>query len=727
MRPEEVGLTRAEFEELVKGLGREPNDLELGLFGVLWSEHCSYKSSKNLLAWLPNEGPAVVQGPGENAGVVSLNADWDIAFKIESHNHPSYVEPVQGAATGVGGIIRDVVAMGARPVALADLLRFGLDPASERLRAGVVQGIGQYGNAIGIPTVTGDIGYGRPYNKNPLVNVLCVGLAPHGRRIGASGARVGSRLVLIGQGTGRDGIHGASLLASQDFDESAHTMRPTVQVGDPFTGKLLMEATLDAVASGRLDSVQDLGAAGLTSAVAELCYRSGVGARLWLERVPCREKGMTPYEIMLSETQERMLLVVAADQLAFVEAIIRHYEVSFTDIGEIIADDRLIISFHGQEVAHVPPSLLAGACPRKTWPDTLAKEVREPVPAVPAPIPMTMDPGWGLKVLGSMDCRDRRPIYRQYDSMIQTNTVWGPDHQVAVLRVRGSQEGIAIAVAGPGRWAAVDPYAGGAGAVSRVIAELVCQGAEPLGLTDGINAGNPDRPRVFAGLAALIAGIADAARALAVPVTGGNVSLHNETDGEAIWPTGMIGAVGRHAHPRDPLPDCLQEAGNVLYLLNPAADPDLGGSVFDALAGEPHAYPRPDLAADARCYGLVRELVNGSYGVRACRPLTDGGLFVTLARMMLADERQVLGASITLAGASPAAWLFNEVSGQVVMEVAADRSPAWEDRCRQYSVGFRRLGTVTADGFLTVEAGRRWQWAVADLRRAWRSGWEGDR
>ncbi|MDA8195262.1 MAG: phosphoribosylformylglycinamidine synthase subunit PurL [Thermaerobacter sp.] len=716
MEPSAVGLTEAEYQTIADLLGRQPNDLELGLFGVLWSEHCSYKSSKTLLGWLPHEGPAVVQGPGENAGVVRLNDAWDIAFKVESHNHPSYVEPVQGAATGVGGIIRDIVAMGARPLALADSLRFGLDAASRHLLAGVVTGIGQYGNAIGIPTVTGEASFGHSYRKNPLVNVLCLGIRPTGRTIGAGGARPGDQLILLGQKTGRDGIHGASLLASQDFGAEAETMRPTVQVGDPFMGKLLMEATLAAVASGRLSAVQDLGAAGLTSSIAELCYRSGAGADLWLDRVPCRETGMTPYDIMLSETQERMLLVAAVGEVDDLRRLVDHFEIPFTVIGQVVATDRLTVWFHGERAAEVAPSYLAGACPRRPLAAELSTAVRQPVAADPSPIPLTFEPDWLLQVLAAPDCRDREAIYRQYDSTIQTNTTQGPGHDAAVLRVRGSAEGICLAVSGPGRWAARDAYAGGAGAVSRVIRQLATQAASPLGLTDGINAGNPDRPQEFRALAALLAGIADAARALDTPVTGGNVSLHNETDGEAIWPTAVIGGVGRHFRPLQPYRDAFLRVGERVYLINPDPAPNLGGSVLAGLLGNLGSYPRPDLPRDAACYRFLAEMLRAGI-VTASRSVGDGGVLTAIARMAM-DSPSRLGVRLFLPADGLGARGFGEGSGQVVVTVGdGERLEGDADRA---GVRVLEMGIVVADAAVSLEAGHSYRWDISRLRRAWR-------
>ncbi|AEJ39164.1 phosphoribosylformylglycinamidine synthase II [Sulfobacillus acidophilus TPY] len=704
MQPEDVGLTRAEYQEVLRLMGRTPNDLELGLFGALWSEHCSYKNSKGLLKHLPHQGPHVVTGPGGNAGVVRLTPEWEVAFKIESHNHPSYVEPEQGAATGVGGIIRDIVAMGARPVALADALRFGEDEASQVLLDGVVRGVGMYGNAIGIPTVTGDIGFGPGYAKNPLVNVLAVGIRSPRHKIGADTAQPGSLLVLWGRKTGRDGIHGASLLASRDFSGGDDDLRPTVQVGDPFLGKLVMEATLMAVAEGILDAVQDLGAAGLTSATAELLARSGVGAELWLDQVPVREAGMTPYEIMLSETQERMLLVVPEAQVERVIAIARHWEVPWAVIGRVTERPRLQLFFAEELVGEVHPAWLADEVPLRPVTDDFWQQLAEPLapPAVSSATTVTLTRSTIEHLWQARDCRDRQSVYRQYDSMIQTHTVWGPDHDLAILQLKGVEPGLAVAVSGPGRWAAGDAYAAGFATVLRVLAVLAAQGAEPLGLTDGINAGNPYKPEAFQALAALLRGIADAARLTGVPVTGGNVSLHNETDGQAIWPTGIIGVVGRHDRPRQPVPDALQAAGHALWLIHPPARPEamLGGSVWARLTGWGAPYSRSsDPEADHRALEWVRRSVTAP-GVRACRAVGDGGALLTLTRMWLAAESG-LGLETHIGPEAGAVWV-NEAVPQWIMEVETNGQDRLAQSLADAGLTGFPIATVTPDGIFRL-------------------------
>ncbi|MBX5467772.1 MAG: phosphoribosylformylglycinamidine synthase subunit PurL [Firmicutes bacterium] len=720
MGPQDVGLTEAEYEAVCERLGRAPNPLELGLFGALWSEHCSYKSSKSALATLPQRGPAVVAGPGGNAGVVRLWDDWLLAFKVESHNHPSYVEPVQGAATGVGGIIRDVVAMGARPIALMDSLRFGPEPASERLLDGVVEGVGNYGNSIGVPTVGGEVYFGAGYAGNPLVNVLCAGLVREASLMSSAGARSGSRVYLVGQPTGRDGIHGASLLASQDFSEhpeAVESMRPTVQVGDPFTGKRLMEATLAAIATGWVQAVQDLGAAGLTSASAEVAYRSHCGMELDLDRVPLREASMTPYEIMLSETQERMLLVVPEAGAAVVADAVRRWDLELIPVGRVVDEDILRLRWHGAVVAEVAASALAGGCPVRTVPED-ARWPR-PAPALALEEP-AFQPEWLPQVLAHPDVRDREYIYRRYDWMIQTRTVWGPDHDVAVLCLHEAPVGVTLALSGPGRWAAADAWAGGAGAVARAIGAVLLQDSEPLGLTDGINCGNPNRPAVWREFLDLVGGIRDAATAFAVPVTGGNVSFHNETEGRAIWPTAVIGAVGRHDHPTRPWPDRVPEAGWRLVLVNPPTVPGLGGSVWAYMRGNLGAYPRPDLTVIPqrlrRLRALLARLPEGAFCVRT---VGDGGLAAALVKMLGPEGP---GAAIALEPQALVGRLFSEVAGQALVAIRPGAWRAFQAGAEAAAVAYLELGETWPDPVLSLQAGTQgWSWSLAALWAAYRS------
>ncbi|NMP23929.1 phosphoribosylformylglycinamidine synthase subunit PurL [Sulfobacillus harzensis] len=716
MQASDVGLTAEEYARITELMGREPNDLELGLFGALWSEHCSYKNSKALLSRLPHDGPYVVAGPGGNAGVVRLGDALEVAFKVESHNHPSYVEPVQGAATGVGGILRDIIAMGARPILVGDALRFGTDRHSIAILSSVVKGVGQYSNAIGVPTVTGDIGFSPTYRTNPLVNVLALGIRTPGQAMGAHTASPGQLVVLMGQRTGRDGIHGASLLASRDFDQSSQELRPTVQVGDPFLGKLLMEATLKTVSEGLLNALQDLGAAGLTSAVAELCAGSHVGAEIYLDRVPLREPGLSPYEIMLSETQERMLLIVSESNLKAVLDIAADFEILATVIGHTTDSGDLVLQFGQDPVARLKTTWLVDDAPRRavddSWWQALDERIEKPVPPAPAFQPKLL-----LEVASSLDGRDRSPVYRQYDWMIQTRTVRGPGHDAAVLDL-GDHAGLAVSIAGPGRWAAVDPYAGGAGAVWRALAGLAAQGAEPLGLTDGVNAGNPDKPESYRAMGALIRGVADAARAAGVPVTGGNVSLHNETDGESIWPTVVIGAAGSHPHAPKPVGDGLGVLGDAIYLLNPAPL-HWGGSVAALLHHGPSPYPRIVAAEGGRVLRQVADWVR-ERPPRALTVVGDGGLGLTLIRMW-ARSGPSLGIEIQLAETDTkdkTLRFFSEGPLQWVAVVASGDQQATEAAWLDRNIPFQRLGTVKEGPMMVVDG--RYQWSYGDVMRAWR-------
>ncbi len=721
MQAEEVGLTSPEYMKIVELMHRKPNDLELGLFGALWSEHCSYKSTKALLSRLPHDGPHVVQGPGANAGVVRLDQDIEVAFKVESHNHPSYVEPVQGAATGVGGILRDIVAMGARPVALADLLRFGIDAHSLILLDRVVKGVGQYGNAIGIPTVIGDLAFSDTYRGNPLVNVMAVGLRSPEMHISASTARPGQWLLLVGQRTGRDGIHGASLLASRDFTEGDDDLRPTVQVGDPFLGKLLMEATLKAVSEGLLAALQDLGAAGLASATAELCDASGVGAELWLDRVPLRQKGLTAYDIMLSETQERMLLVTSDENLSQVVSIFEHQEILCSVIGHITASKELAVQYRDRPVASVRPDWLIKEAPRRPLSEAQWVSLKAPVAGGTAIAP-AFDPRMVREVLSDRDVRDRRPIYRRYDSTIRSATIWGPSHDSAILRVRGSDAGLAIAVFGTGRWASVDPYAGGVGAVLLVLARLAAQGAEPLGLTDGVNAGNPDLAESYDAMAALVRGVADAARAAGVPVTGGNVSLHNETDGQAIWPTVMMGGVGRQPHPYSPLPDYLTASGDLLFLINPS-ELNLGGSVVALHHQGMTAFPRVDLRKVPHLLKSVSDWALSGVP-RAMRAVGPGGLGAVVVRMM---QGQTLAYGVEMdlkeRDSDLTARLFNEVPLQWVTLVDSRDKDRAMDYWGNLGVEVTQVGVVNDTGTLSFKA-QGHSWPGSTLLEAWHRPFE---
>jgi phosphoribosylformylglycinamidine synthase subunit PurL len=684
-----LGLTDGEFDRINGLLGRQPNDLELAVFSLLWSEHCGYKHSALLLRRFPTEGAGVLQGPGENAGVIDLGGGEAVAFKVESHNHPSAVEPFQGAATGVGGILRDVVAMGARPVALLDGLRFG--------RAGfdfsrAVGGIGHYGNCVGVPTVGGDTFFADAYAGNPLVNAMCVGLVPTERVMSASATRPGDLVVLYGATTGRDGIGGASVLASQELSEEDEDKRPTVQIGDPFTGKKLIEASLELVEGGLVEALQDLGAAGLASSLSEMASRGGVGLDVHLDRVPLREADLDPIEIVISESQERMAAIVSPDRLADVFGICGKWELNAAEVGEVTDSGVLRIFAEEELVGEIPVDLLTEEAPRypvQTRPRPLATPiVHQQIKA---------DPQELLDLLTAPNVRSREPIYRQYDHLVGSRTVRRPGLDAAVLRLRPSVRGLAVSLDGAGRLATLDPRAGGALAVFEAARNVACAGGRPLAVTDCLNFGNPEKAEVAWELTEAIEGMALACEALGIPVVSGNVSLYNETDGRAIWPTPVVGCVGLVADVR--LIPATWREGDEIYAVG-APELSLDGSEYQALflggpAGRP---PMPELAAEA---ALVRFLWRASPLLTCAHDCAEGGLAVALAEAALAAG---VGARIELED-DAVAW-FGEGGGQVVVSLSDEDVSVLE------GMPHRRLGVVGGDKLLGIPLA-----ALADAHR----------
>src|SRR5512143_2015686 len=564
----EHGLTTEEYRRLVEMLGREPTFTELGIVSALWSEHCSYKHSRPLLKTLPTRAPFVLQGPGENAGVISIGDGLAVAFKVESHNHPSAVEPYQGAATGVGGILRDVFTMGARPVAVLNSLRFGpLDIARNRyLFAGVVRGVGDYGNCVGVPTLGGEVGFAEGYTGNPLVNAMCVGLLRESDLIRAAAHGVGNVLLAVGARTGRDGIHGASF-ASEELSEKSEARRPQVQVGDPFTEKLLLEASLELITSGLIVAIQDMGAAGLTSSSAEMAARGGVGVEIDTGLVPTREPGMTPYEILLSESQERMLVVAEPGRIAEIEAVCAKWELGATPIGHVTDDGIYRVRHNGLVVAAIPGQRLVDDCPIY---DPEAREgdaararraaspSRAPKADVRAALPLLLD---------APNLASKRWVYEQYDSTVQASTVLGPGGDAGVLQVPGTGFGLAVTVDCNARLVALDPYEGGKAAVAEAARNVACTGARPLGITDCLNFGNPEKPDVFFQFREACRGLADACRAFDTPVTGGNVSFYNESPTGAVDPTPTVGMVGLLERVADRVPSHFATPGDEILVL----------------------------------------------------------------------------------------------------------------------------------------------------------------
>ncbi|MDP2858982.1 MAG: phosphoribosylformylglycinamidine synthase subunit PurL [Bacillota bacterium] len=651
----QVGLTQDEYRLIVDTLGREPNDLELGLYGGMWSEHCSYKSSKVLLKKFPTTGLRVRQGPGENAGVVDIGDGLAVVFKAESHNHPSAVEPFQGAATGVGGIIRDIFTMGARPIAMFDSLRFGeMDDARSRyLLGGVVGGIAFYGNCIGIPTVGGEIYFEDCYKDNPLVNVLCVGLVNPAKIIKGRAEGVGNSVMLVGAKTGRDGIHGASLLASQVFAESAEDKRPAVQVGDPFMEKLLIEACLEALQTGYIVGLQDLGAAGLTSASSEAAARAKNGLDLDIAKVPRRETGMTPYEVMLSESQERMLVIVKKGFEKPVTGIFARWGLDSTVVGRVTDTGMLRVLQDGVVVGEVPARSLADEGPAYQRPEKrpayLDSAQRLDLSAVPEP----EDYGQALDtLLRSLNIASKEWVYRQYDHMVQVNTIVLPGADAAVLRVKGTRKAIALSTDANGRYCYLDPFVGGAIAVAESARNVVCTGARPVAITNCLNFGNPERPEVMWQFRRTIEGMAEACKALDTPVTGGNVSFYNETSGRAIYPTPLVGMLGVMEDQDRRTTPGFKSAGDMIILLGTTRE-ELGGSeylklVHGLVAGTPPALDlQLETAVQAACLDAIEQGI-----ARSAHDCSEGGIAVALAECCFSAEDGAKGAEVSLEGAA---------------------------------------------------------------------------
>ncbi|NWG46748.1 MAG: phosphoribosylformylglycinamidine synthase subunit PurL [Alphaproteobacteria bacterium] len=688
----EHGLTPEEYSRIEHALGRAPNLLELGIFSVMWSEHCSYKSSRRWLKTLPTTGPRVIHGPGENAGVVDLGEGLAVVFKMESHNHPSFIEPFQGAATGVGGILRDVFTMGARPVALLDALRFGAPdhPKTRHLVAGVVSGIAGYGNCIGVPTVGGEVNFHPSYNGNILVNVMCAGIAPSDRIFTSAARGAGNPVLYVGSKTGRDGIHGATM-ASAEFGAEAEEKRPTVQVGDPFTEKLLLEACLELMATDAILAIQDMGAAGLTSSSVEMAAKGGSGIELDLSTVPCREEGMTPYEMMLSESQERMLMVLRPGAEGTAKAIFDKWDLDAAIIGRTTDTGRMVLTFEGRTVADLPLGPLADEAPLYDRPH------HPPTPApllAPDSVPAPQDlKGALLALIGSPDLSSRRWVWEQYDHMVGADTVLGPGGDAAIVRIHGSERALALTADVTPRYCAADPFEGGKQAVAEAWRNLTAVGATPLAITDNLNFGNPEKPAIMGQIVAAIQGLGEAARALDFPVVSGNVSLYNETEGKAILPTPAVGAVGLLSDLSARAHFALRGDGEVLMLVGETRG-HLGASLFlrDIAGREEGAPPPVDLSAEKRNGNFVRSLIEAG-SVRAVHDLSDGGLAVALVEMALAGRK---GAHVRLEGLPCPlhAFLFGEDQARYVIACPADGADAVVEAAKAARVPLRRLGTV---------------------------------
>ncbi|HSK81658.1 MAG TPA: phosphoribosylformylglycinamidine synthase subunit PurL [Thermoanaerobaculia bacterium] len=710
-----IGLTGEEFERLKKILGRDPNWTELGITSALWSEHCSYKSSKIYLKEFPTEGPHVLQGPGENAGVVDIGHGWVAVFKMESHNHPSYIEPYQGSMTGVGGILRDIFTMGARPIACMDALRFGeIDaPRMRFLIDGVVRGIGDYGNCVGIPTVGGETGFHRSYNGNILVNAFALGIARRDRIFHARASGAGNPVIYAGSRTGRDGIHGATM-ASESFDKESEAKRPTVQVGDPFTEKILLEATLEAMRTGALVAVQDMGAAGLTSSTFEMAGRGGTGLHLDLDKVPLRQPGLTPYEMMLSESQERMVLVARKGREEEVEKVFRRWGLEVAVIGEITTTGRAVLTWRGETAADIPIQPLTEEAPvyRRPVeePADLAKRWR--APEVPQPEDLR---GSLERLLATPEFASKAWIWQQYDHSVRTNTVQGPGGDAAVMLLKGTPSGLAMTCDVNPVYCYFDPRRGGAQAVAEAVRNLACTGAEPVGLTDCLNFGNPENPEVSWQFREAVRGMSDACRALGVPVISGNVSFYNETEGQSIYPTpavAMVGVIPNLAGVPEPW---FQREGDRIVLLGEDRS-EFGGAaylrlLYDIEQGRP---PEVDLDRELRLAKLLRALaVKGL--VRTAHDLSEGGFLIALAEACFGPRRLGARVEVPLAGAD----LFSETQGRAIV---ACQPPLLERVLRaaeEAGVPAREIGEVGGEELDVRSGGGILRAPVADLHGIW--------
>jgi len=703
---QEVALTGEEYRLAVQILGRHPNHVELGIIGALWSEHCGYKTSKPLLRRLPTSGPRVLQGPGENAGAVDIGEGLAAVFKIESHNHPSAIEPYQGAATGVGGILRDVFTMGARPVALLDSLRFGplQEPRQRYLFDGVVAGIGGYGNCIGVPTVGGEVYFDESYRHNCLVNAMCLGIIRHEALTRAVAAGPGNPVLLVGADTGRDGIHGATF-ASVELDEQSQERRPAVQVGNPFLEKCLMEACLELAGDPRIVAMQDLGAAGLTSSTAELAWRGRCGIDIDVARAPRRERGMTPYEVMLSESQERMLLVVERGHEAAIAAAFARWDLHSEVIGSITTTENLVVRDGGEVVCDLPLEMLIDEVPMRHPQAQRPAELdallaRDPLAATP---PWDMDTAL-LRLLASPNIGSRRPVFRRYDHQVGDDTVIPPGGDAALLRVKGTRLGVAVTTDGNARYGRLDPRRGAEIAVAEAARNVVASGAEPLAATNCLNFGNPEKPEVFWQLSEAVDGLAAACEALGTPIVSGNVSLYNDTTGVSIDPTPVIGMVGRIEDVEKRLTAGFQAAGDAVVLLGPADRAELGGSEYQRLAHGTAEGPPPalDLQLERRVQQGVREAAAAGL-LRSAHDCAEGGLAVALAESCLIGGIGVRAALPQLGNGperSPswvAGILFGETQSRFLVSLEKESRVQLRALLAQREVSYQEIGEVGGD------------------------------
>jgi phosphoribosylformylglycinamidine synthase II len=723
------GLTEEEYTRIVELIGKEPNLTELGIFSVMWSEHCGYKSSKVHLRKLPTEGPRVVQGPGENAGILDIGDGWVVIFKIESHNHPSYIEPYQGAATGVGGILRDIFTMGARPIAVLDSLRFGPldDPKNKAVMEGVVSGIAGYGNSVGVPTVGGEVYFDQCYAANPLVNVFCLGLAEKDKIFYARAEGVGNPVLYVGAKTGRDGIHGATM-ASAEFGKETEHKRPNVQVGDPFKEKLLIEACLEVMDKNLILGIQDMGAAGLTCSTTEMAAKAGMGIEIDLDLVPQREVGMTPYEIMLSESQERMLLVTTKENVGKVQDVFARWDLDAPIIGHVTEGGLVRVRFKGAVVVEIPVDAVVNMCPAYRRPSRPPIAPGGGIVAFPLPAPEDFNAVF-LRLLASPTIADKEWVFRQYDHMVQVNTVLLPGADAAVLRIKDSEKALAMTLDGNAFYASLDPLAGARIAVAEACRNLACVGARPIGVTNCLNFGNPEKPEIMGQFEQVIDGLAEGCRTFNIPVTGGNVSFYNETEGSSIHPTPVLGIVGLIEDVRKAVSPGFKTSGDIILLVGETRE-ELGGSEYARLVhgAETGPAPRIDLALEKRVQDLCLAAIDAGF-VRSTHDLSEGGLAVTLAECAFHSPRKV-GCVVELDDdLRPDAVLFGETQSRILITCrpsSLDKllSLAWKAGVKAAVIGRtggaeiairhrgRELVRVTVD-----DAYRAWKDAIPEFFR----------
>ncbi|MDX2073887.1 MAG: phosphoribosylformylglycinamidine synthase subunit PurL [Alphaproteobacteria bacterium] len=687
----EHGLSEDEYRRVLKVMGREPNMVELGIFSVMWSEHCSYKTTRKHLRGLPTEAPWVICGPGENAGVIDIGDGQAAIFKMESHNHPSYIEPFQGAATGVGGIMRDVFTMGARPIANMNALRFGAPshPKTKYLVSGVVAGIGSYGNCVGVPTVGGECIFHESYNGNILVNAMCVGIAPADKIFYSAAAGVGNPVIYVGSKTGRDGIHGATM-ASAEFDDASEEKRPTVQVGDPFTEKLLIEACLELMKEDAIIAIQDMGAAGLTSSSLEMGGKGGVGVELELDKVPMREEGMTPYEIMLSESQERMLMILKPEKVELARKIFDKWELNFAEIGKITDTGNLVLKMHGEIAADMPIAPVSTDAPVYDRPYEIKKVTGDRSKVADIPDTLHLTPAL-LQLLRCPDLASKRWIYEQYDHMVGNDTVARPGGDAAVVRVHGTNKALAITTDCTPRYCLADPVEGGKQAVAETWRNLTAVGATPLAITNCLNFGNPEKPEIMGQIVGCLQGMGEACRALDYPIISGNVSLYNETNGKGVQPTPAIGGVGILKDVQKRTGSAFPKAGLDILLVGETKG-HLGQSLYlrEILKREEGAPPPVDLAAEKAHGDFVRALIQDGK-LAACHDVSDGGLLVALVEMTYAN-----GVGFSLSDTLPLspATCFGEDQARYILAVEPAQTAAILKSAASHAIPAEKLGVT---------------------------------